>query len=137
MTPTLGNVRLAELIAIQAQSSNFYPADPMAAPEHGVDDGSIPNDLAARGRYVYYYDRYYFKAFESLHVLNILQYERELCNLSAKLARRAVRKSEAGNTDAASPPGTQEANAESEIEKLRRLLRGHGKYQTYKSQYYC
>ena len=115
----------------------FLPTDPIAVSENVVNDGTIPNDLAAKGRNIYYYDRYYFKAFESLHVLNILQYERELCNLSAKLARRAVNKSESGNTYAASPPGTQEANAESEIEKLRRLLRGHGKHQNIWSSYYC
>ena len=109
----------------------------MEASKKAVNDGKIPKDLATRGRYVYYYDRYYFKAFESLHVLNILQYERELCNLSAMLVRRAIGKPESGNADAASPPGTEEANAESEVERLRRLLRGHGKHQNIRSHCYC
>jgi len=108
----------------------------MAAPQN-VNDGMIPKDLAARGKYVYYYDRYYFKAFESLHVLNILLYERELCNLSATLARRANEETESGNTDAASPSESQEAKAEPEVERLRRLTRGHGKHQTIRSTCYC
>lgn len=35
----------------------------------------------------YFYDRYTFKSFESLHVLNIRYYERELCKMSAEMAR--------------------------------------------------
>lgn len=66
-------------------------------------------ELWLRAADTYYYDRYTFRSFESLHVLNILYYERELCKISAELVRN--------NNEGLQP---------SKLPELRELLSGHG-----------
>ena len=67
------------------------------------------HDLWLKAADTYYFDRYTFKSFESLHVLSILYYERELCKISAELVR---------NNNAGLQP--------EKLPELRELLRGHG-----------
>jgi hypothetical protein len=86
--------------------------------------GKISPNLWLRARNAYYDDTYDFKEFESLHVLNILHYERELCLASANLVSNG---SINGNPGAQNPSVDHDnASQETDVEKLRRLLRGHG-----------
>jgi hypothetical protein len=63
---------------------------------------------AARNRY--YGDQYTFKGFESLHILSILSYQRELSKISYELVEKK-----------------DEDIPEEKLSQVRKLLSGHGK----------
>jgi hypothetical protein len=81
----------------------------------GTGSGGDPSPklLWQNAKDTYFYDDYLFKGFESLHVLSILHYERELCRVSQKLVKD-------GNVGFAD---TEDGKAK--LTNLRELLDGH------------
>jgi hypothetical protein len=94
-----------------------------------VNVDKISQNLWKEATDTYYFDRYCFKCFESLHVLNILYYERELSKLSARLARKGLESNgEAPRTDKNETLGVAAMDDEPKVmERLHQLLDTHGK----------
>lgn len=89
----------------------------MSSPDIAVTDkgpSSLFVDWEA-AREAYYRDRYWFKSFESLRILSIKQYERELCRLEVELIRRQVNSQSDHKWD------------DEILRRIRELLRCHGR----------